>query len=57
MRDRGRSWSLRARVGLAYVVTTMGAAAAMAQPPGEPGGPIEETWRYLVDMFRMLLGL
>ena len=41
------------------MVLLANASLAVADPGGvgTGGDPIDETWRYLVELFRMLLGL
>ena len=64
MRNRGRVDravpSLGTKIGWACLFTTLTAASAVAQVVGDPNtdpSPIEDTWRYLLEMFRLLLGL
>ncbi|MCC7390649.1 MAG: hypothetical protein IT431_18020 [Phycisphaerales bacterium] len=48
-----------ARLGAGALVVLATASVALADPGGvvTGGDPIDETWRYLVELFRMLLGL
>lgn len=68
VRNRGRvvcasSGAGRRRVGFGFGAAAMvllaNASVAFGQSIEEApaGDPIEETWRYLVELFRMLLGL
>lgn len=59
--DAGRrvcgGWLTSLRAGA--MVLLANASLAVADPGGvvTGGDPIDETWRYLVELFRMLLGL
>ena len=52
---RGRA----AGLGVAAMVMLANASVVLGQSIEEApaGDPIEETWRYLVELFRMVLGL
>lgn len=56
--DTGARFCL-GRLGAAAFVLLANATVAVAQSTNTPAGgdPLEETWRYLMDLFRMIIGL
>lgn len=56
-----RPMSVRVLTGWStLLLTSLAAANSFGQTIGETqaqGGPIDDTWQYLLEMFRMLLGM
>lgn len=57
-RSRGISGGLTGfRAAALVLLASTSVSLAQVGDPGTGGDPIEETWRYLMDLFRMILGL
>lgn len=50
---------IASRLGAAAfaLLTTASVAMAQVEEMAPAGDPIDETWRYLVELFRMILGI
>jgi hypothetical protein len=57
--DAGRSLAPRTPAWTMIFVVAAAATTALGQTakPVPDSGPLEDTWRYLIDLFRMLVGL
>jgi hypothetical protein len=52
-----RLGQFRAPVWVMVVAVAASGALGQAEKPGPISSPLEDTWGYLVDLFRMLIGL
>lgn len=53
----GRGASQRAQLWAALSVFLMSTGVALGQPEKPESGPLEDTWQYLLELFRMMLGI
>jgi hypothetical protein len=57
LRNNGLSIRTKIHTAAFLLLTSTSAAYSQVQESAPAGDPIEDTWRYLVELFRMILGL